>query len=121
MPQIYKPLGQVLTTPNTITNVYVTGAGTSAVVNSIYINNQDVHTSNVRLFLRPNNQTLSNLHLILPEETIPAASAFVLNLGITMGPNMILAANTTYALNVSPPPITTASNVSINAFGLEIT
>jgi 2',3'-cyclic-nucleotide 2'-phosphodiesterase (5'-nucleotidase family) len=36
MPQNYKVLGQVLPAANTITNVYVTGASTSAVINSIY-------------------------------------------------------------------------------------
>ena len=109
MPQNYKILGQAFVTPNTLTNVYVTGASTSAVVNSIYIANHGINSSNVQIILRPINQTLANRHTIIRDETVPASSTLVLNLGITMGQNTILAANNTLA------------NISYGAFGLEIT
>jgi hypothetical protein len=109
MPQNYKILGQIFPSANTLTNVYVTGASTSAVVNSIYITNQGNINSNVAIMLRPINEFMQNKHFILREETVPAAATYILNLGITMGPNTILAANTTLA------------NVSYGAFGLEIT
>jgi hypothetical protein len=120
MPQTYKILGQAFATPNTLTNVYVTGASTSAVINTIYICNQEAFTSNVQIILRPINQTLQNRHTLIRNESVPGASTYVLNLGITVGPNTILAANTTYALgqNIAPPR---AANTSYNAFGLEIT
>ena len=109
MPQNYKILGQIFPAANTLTNVYVTGASTSAVVNSIYITNQLATAANVAIILRPINQTLANRHFILREETVDPVSTYILNLGITMGPNTILAANTT------------TTNVSYGAFGLEIT
>lgn len=120
MPQTYKILGQAFTTPNTLTNVYVTGAATSAIVNSIYIANQGPFTSNVSIFLRPVDEALAPKHRIVKEESVPGASTFVLNLGITMGPNTILVANTEYAANAVPVALGTSNN-SYNAFGLEIT
>jgi hypothetical protein len=120
MPQNYKILGQAFLTPNTLTNVYVTGASTSAVINSIYAANQSVPTSNVELILRPIDEPLANRHTLVRNQVIQGTSTLVLNLGITMGPNMILAANTTFADNQPEPPIGVA-NVSYGAFGLEIT
>jgi hypothetical protein len=116
MPQNYKILGQAFVTPNTLTNVYVTGASTSAVVNSIYICNQGIFASNVQIILRPVNETLSNKHTIIRNETVDGASTYVLNLGITMGQNTIIAANTTFAGGAEG-----ISNISYGAFGLEIT
>jgi hypothetical protein len=120
MPQTYKILGQSFPAQNTLTNVYVTGASTSAVVNSIYIANQGIFPANVAIILRPVNEALENKHTILREEVISAASTLVLNLGITMGSNTILAANTSYAANQIPPSAG-LSNTSYGAFGLEIT
>jgi hypothetical protein len=114
MPQTYKILGQAYPNSNTLSNVYVTGASTSAVVNTIYITNGTSQPANTEIILRPVNVALANRHRILRNETIPAASTYVLNLGITMGPNMILAANTigTGGFGI---------RFSYNAFGLEIT
>jgi acetyltransferase-like isoleucine patch superfamily enzyme len=120
MPQNYKILGQVFVTPNTLTNVYVTGASTSAVVNSIYVTNQGGFAANVEIVLRPVNEALQNKHSIIRQEVVPGASTLVLNLGITMGSNTIIAANTTYAANLSPA-VGGMSNTSYSAFGLEIT
>jgi hypothetical protein len=120
MPQTYKILGQATVSPNTLTNVYVTGASTSAVVNSIYICNQGVNSSNVQIILRPINESLSNRHVLIKDETVGAAATLVLNLGITMGSNMILAANTTFTGQLTPVP-TGVSTFSYGTFGLEIT
>jgi hypothetical protein len=120
MPQTYKILGQALATPNTLTNVYVTDASTSAIINSIYITNQGTFTSNAEIILRPINEARVAKHIILPAEQVPGADTFVLNLGITMGPNMILAANTSYSQNAIPVAFG-VSNVSYGAFGLELT
>ena len=120
MPQNYKILGQAFVTPNTLTNVYVTGASTSAVVNSIYICNQSTDKANVEIILRPVNEVLNNKHVIIKDEPIDAVSSSVLNLGITMGPNTILAANTSYSVGANPPAAGMA-NISYGAFGLEIT
>jgi hypothetical protein len=116
MPQNYKILGQAFVTPNTLTNVYVTGASTSAILNSIYIANQDTVTSNVQIILRPINESLANRHSIVRNESVPGTSTTVINLGITMGSNVILAVNTSYSAGAAG-----VSNVSYGVFGLEIT
>ena len=120
MPQTYKILGQIYPSANTLSNVYVTGAGTSAVVNSIYITNQEINPANVAIILRPVNEALSNKHTIVRDEVVQASSTVVLNLGITMGPNTIHAANTSYAGQQNPVALGTGRN-SYGAFGLEIT
>ena len=117
MPQNYKILGQTfLTTKNVVSNIYVTGTGTSAVVNSIYICNQESSNANVDIILRPINEALGNKHYYIYREKIGAADTIVLNLGITMNANVILAANTSYRTGEVNTP-----NVSYGAFGIEIT
>jgi hypothetical protein len=98
----------------------VTGAGTSAVVNTIYIANQTPFAANVEIILRPVNEALTNKHSIIRAETVQGTATYVLNLGITMGPNMILAANTIFADQQIPASPGIGRN-SYGAFGLEIT
>lgn len=115
MPIAYKILGQIYPTANTLTNVYVTPAATSGIVNSIYISNQDIANANVDLIVRPINETLSNKHYILQDQRIEQADTIILNLNITMNASAILAANIKVRAGE-----TKAANVSVNAFGLEI-
>ena len=116
MPQTYKILGQAYLTPNTLTNVYVTGASTQAIINSLYICNQDVPDANVTIIIRPINEALANKHYFLLNELVDGASTYPLNLGITIGANTIVAANTTYRAGTIG-----VANVSYGAFGIEIT
>ncbi len=118
MPQTYKILGQVFTTPNTFANIYVTGssAADSAVINSIYFCNQGTSTANVDLIIRPISQALANKHYIVRNQKVEASATFLLNLGVTVGNNTIIAANTKYT-----PGQAGVSNTSFSAFGIEIT
>ncbi len=118
MPQTYKILGQVFTTPNTFSNIYVTGSSAtdSAVINSIYFCNQGVFTANVDIIIRPIGEALANKHYIVRKQKVEGASTFLLNLGVTIGNNTIIAANTQYTAGVGG-----LSNVSYSAFGIEIT
>jgi hypothetical protein len=116
MAQSYKTLGQIYPTANVLSNIYVTAAANSAVINSIYICNQSINDANVEIIIREIDDALENKHYILFDENIGAASTYVLNLGITMGSNTILAANTKYRVGQLA-----TSNISYNAFGLEIT
>lgn len=117
MPQNYKILGQILPTANALTNVYVTGASTQAVINSIYICNQENSNANVDIIVRPINEALANKHYYFYNQKVGAADTVILNLGITMNANVILAANTSYRVG----EVSTPANVSYGAFGLEIT
>ena len=118
MPQTYKILGQVFTTPNTLSNIYVTGssAADSAVINSIYFCNQGVFTANVDIIIRPIGEALANKHYIVRKQKVEGAATVLLNLGVTVGNNTIIAANTQYTAGVGG-----LSNVSYSAFGIEIT
>lgn len=118
MPQTYKILGQVFTTPNTFSNIYVTGssAADSAVINSIYLCNQGNFSANVDIIIRPISEALANKHYIVRKQKVEGAATVLLNLGVTVGNNTIIAANTQYSAGAVG-----TSNVSYSAFGIEIT
>ena len=119
MANSYKILGQIAPTQNTLSNVYVTGASVSSVVNTIYICNQTTSNANVDIVVRPINETLANKHYILQNQKIDAADTLILNLNITMNSSVILAANSSGRAGEANAAITGA-NVSISAFGVEI-
>lgn len=116
MANSYKILGQIFPTANSITNVYVTSASASAIVNTIYITNQDTANANVDLIIRPINETLQNKHYLLRSQFLGAADTIIINPNLTLNSAVILAANNSYRTS----ELKTA-NVSINAFGVEIT
>jgi hypothetical protein len=116
MANSYKILGQIYPTSNTLTNVYVTGASISSIVNSIYITNQDTANANVDIVIRPINESLENKHFLLKNQFLGAADTIIINPNITLNASAILAANITYRAGD-----TKTGNVSINAFGVEIT
>ena len=116
MPQNYKILGPVLATANALKNLYVTGSSTQAVINSIYICNQGTSNANVDIIVRPINEALENKHYYFYNQKVGAADTVVLNLGITMNADVILAANNAYRAGEAG-----TSNVSYGAFGIEIT
>ena len=115
MANSYKILGQIAPTANTLTNAYSTGSA-SAVLNSIYISNQDTGTANVDLIVRPTGVALANQHYILRQQSLPAAETLILNLNITMNSSTIIAANVARRSGETITP-----NCSINVFGVEIT
>ncbi len=69
--------------------------------------------------IRTINVTLGNKHYILQNQRIDAADGLILNLNITMNASVILAANSSGLAGESNAAITGA-NVSISAFGVEI-
>jgi hypothetical protein len=114
MAQTYKVLGQIFPSVNTATNVYSTGAN-SAIINTIYICNQDVANANVDIIVRPTSEALNNRHYILQNQNLGAADTIILNLNITMNSNVVLVANNRYRAGD-----TKSANVSFSVFGVEI-
>ena len=114
MANSYKILGQIAPSTNTLTNVYVTGASVSSVVNTIYLCNQDSANANVSVIVRPVNEALANKHFILQDQRLDAADTIILNLNITMNSDVILAAN------ISTRTGEATANCSVNAYGVEI-
>ena len=115
MAQNYKVLGQIFPGQGTITNVYVTGATANAIVSTIYITNQDSANANVDIIVRPSNEVLGNKHYVLQNQLVEQADTVILNLNLTMGAETILAANNSVRAGESK-----LANVSINAFGVEL-
>ena len=109
MPDTYKILGQVNPTANTLTNVYVTGTSSSAVVSTITIHNFSDANSSYSIVVRPNNESLGNKHYVIRGGIIPAREMLSIMGAVTMNAGVILAANTN------------GSSVSFNAYGVEIT
>jgi len=115
MANSYKILGQIAPSQNTLTNVYVTGASVSSVVNTIYLCNQDSANANVSVIVRPVNEALANKHYVLQNQRLDAADTIILNLNITMNSSVILAANISTRAGE-----TQSANCSVSAFGVEI-
>jgi bifunctional N-acetylglucosamine-1-phosphate-uridyltransferase/glucosamine-1-phosphate-acetyltransferase GlmU-like protein len=110
MPNTYKILGQILPSANTLTNVYVTSASASAIINTITLCNQQSVNSSIDLIVRPINEALATKHYLLTGVQILQADTLIFSPGITIGPNCIIAANNKVD-----------GNTSICAFGVEIT
>ena len=115
MANSYKILGQIAPTANTLTNAYSTSSA-SAVLNSIYICNQDTANANVDIIVRPTGVALANQHYILRQQKLDAADTIILNLNITMNSSTIIAANVSRRSGETKTP-----NCSISIFGVEIT
>ena len=109
MAQTYEILGQLSPTANTLTNVFVTGASSSAIVGTITIHNFSDANASYSLMVRPINETLANKHFIIRGGILPAREMISITGAVTMNANAILAANTN------------GGSVSFNAYGVEIT
>ena len=115
MATAYKILGQTLPTANVLSNVYVTPAATSTILNTITICNQSAANANVDIVVRPTSESLDNKHYILKGVTIPRADSLIFSPGIT------LQADTIVAVNNAVHTGETAANVAFNVYGVELT
>ena len=109
MAQTYEILGQLAPSANTLTNVFVTGASSSAIVGTITLHNFSDANASYSLVVRPINESLANKHFIIRGGVLPAREMISITGAVTMNANAILAANTS------------GGSVSFNAYGVEIT
>jgi len=108
MAQAYEILGQISPTANTLTNVFVTGASSSAIVGTITLHNFSDSNTSYSLVVRPINESIDNKHFIIRGGILPARELITITGAVTLNSSAILAANTG------------GSSVSINAYGVEI-
>jgi len=108
MAQAYKLLGQVSPSANTLTNVYVSGASTNAIVGTITLHNFSDSNVSYSLVVRPNNESIGDKHFIIRGGVLPARELITITGAVTLNSSAILAANTW------------GGSVSINAYGVEI-
>jgi hypothetical protein len=111
MAQSFKRLGAINPSANTQTNVYVVPAATSVVVSTITICNQSTSNASYSIALMDSSQfnaAAPTATFLVRGAVVPAADTIVLTMGLTANAGSVFAANTNSA------------NISISAFGSEI-
>ena len=111
----YKILGQIVTTANSIANVYVVPAATSAAIGTITVCNGTATDVVFDLVMRPSTEALATKHYLLRSITVPAADTLIIDSGVTLNTGAILAANTTGGNAAAA-----AAGISVHAYGVEI-
>jgi len=111
----YKILGQIVTTANSIANVYVVPAATSAAIGTITVCNGTATDIVFDLVMRPSTEALATKHYLLRSITVPAADTLIIDSGVTLNTGAILAANTTGGNAAA-----SAAGISVHAYGVEI-
>lgn len=111
----YKILGQIVTTANSIANVYVVPAATSASIGTITVCNGTANDVLLDLVMRPSSEALATKHYIVRSITLPAADTLIIDSGVTLNTGAILAANTTGGNAAA-----CAAGISVHAYGVEI-
>jgi hypothetical protein len=110
MPQEYKTLSQVTPTPGVMTNLYVTGATTQAVIGTITVSGLfETTNSSFSIIVRPINEAINSKHYIFRGSPVTSNDVLVVSGAVTMGPNTILAANNY------------TGNAHFTVYGVEIT
>lgn len=111
MASSYKVLGQVDLQAATLTTLYTVPASTEAVISSVIVANRGVAATTFRLAVRPNGAAISDQHYLAYDVPIAANDSTTLTLGLTMDASDVLSVNAAG----------TASRLSFNAFGAEVT
>ena len=104
----YKILGQTRPTAETQSNIYTVPAGSSAVVSTVNICNQQASSDNFRIAVVPSGETLSAEHYISYNVIVPAYDSIALTIGITLSAGDQISA------------YSNSGNISFNIFGSEV-
>ena len=107
----YKTLGQLDLTSSTLTTLYTCPASTETVVSTVIIANRAASADTFRLALRTEGDAISSKHWLAYDVPVAANDSTTLTLGITMEATDVM----------SVAAAGTASELSINAFGAEVT
>lgn len=108
----YKILGQIQTTANVLTTIYTVPAATNTMISTITICNQSANTVSINVAANVSGSAVTTRNFIVSGYSLGGAETLVLEPRISLNVGSILSANITGA-NAS-------SNISINAFGVEI-
>jgi hypothetical protein len=108
----YKILGQIQPTGNILTTIYTVPAATNTMISTITICNQSANTVSINVAANVSGSAVTTRNFIVSGYSLGAAETLVLEPRVSLNVGSILSANVTGA-NAS-------SNVSINAFGVEI-
>lgn len=108
MATVYKVLGQINPTGNTLTQIYTVPGATSTVLSTVAICNQANTATSFRLAVQPANAAIAAKHYINYDTALPPNDTITLTLGLTLAATDVISANVA------------TSTVSISAFGGEI-
>ena len=104
----YKVLGQQAPSATTAAALYTVPSATEAVISTITICNRGASSGTVRLYIRPNDETLANKHYIVYDAPIAPKDTIFLTVGATMDATDVLYC---YA---------SSADFSFNAYGSEL-
>jgi len=107
----YKTLGQLDLTSSTLTTLYTSPSSTETVLSTVVIANRATSADTFRLALRTTGDAISDKHYLAYDVPVAANDSTTLTLGITMEATDVL----------SVAAAGTASELSVNAFGAEVT
>ena len=111
MASSYKVLGQLDLTSSTLTDLYTVPAATETVISTIVIANRASAADTFRLALRTDGDAISDKHYLAYDVPVSANDSTTLTLGVAMQATDVLSARAGG----------TASELSFNAFGAEVT
>lgn len=111
MASSYKTLGQLDLTSSTLTTLYTCPASTETVVSTIIIANRASAADTFRLAIRTGGDAISDKHYVAYDVPVAANDSTTLTLGVTVEATDV----------ISVAASGTASELSVNAFGAEVT
>jgi glucose-6-phosphate dehydrogenase assembly protein OpcA len=111
MSSSYKILGQVDMTSSSLTTLYTCPASTETVISTIIIANRASAADTFRLAMRDGGEAISDKHYLAYDVPVAANDSTTLTLGVAM--------QATDVLSIAAGG--TASELSFNAFGAEVT
>jgi len=107
----YKTLGQLDLTTSSLTTLYTCPTSTETVISTVIIANRASAADTFRLAVRTNGDAIADKHYVAYDVPVAANDSTTLTLGITLEATDVL----------SVAAAGTASELSINAFGAEVT
>jgi hypothetical protein len=107
----YKPLGQLDLTTASLTTLYTCPSSTETVISTVILANRSSSADTFRLAVRPDGEAIADKHYVAYDVPVAANDSTTLTLGITL--------EATDVLSVAAGG--TASLMSVNAFGAEVT
>jgi hypothetical protein len=105
---IYKVLGQVNPSANTLTTAYTVPSATNAVISTIVITNMGPTSTTYRIAIRAGGAAISLEDYIAYDISIPTLDSIALTLGVTLATTDIISVESYSGL------------VNFNIFGSEI-
>lgn len=87
----YKVLGQASPDADTDVDLYTVPEGKSAVTSTLSVCNRSAIAKNYRVAVRPDGNTLSDLHYVVYDVSLGGADAVALTIGMALQANTVVS------------------------------